>query len=495
MLTTSAFQLLFGRIYTFYSPKIVFMVAIFLFEIGSAISGAAPNSTSFIIGRAVAGLGGSGAFSGAIVIIMYTVPLHKRPILQGMIGAIFGIASVAGPLLGGVFTTKVSWRWCFYINLPIGGVALVLLGFILELPPPKNANTPIRQQIAQLDPIGTALFMPGVVCLLLALQWGGSTYAWGSARIIVLLVLFVILISGFIAVQFWKKDLATVPIRIVRQRSIAAGMWSQVCTASAFMIFVYYLPIWFQAIKGVSAVKSGIMNLPLLLSFVLATISAGICVTKFGYYTPFMIGQGILASIAAGLFTTFTPFTLHQKWIGYQVFFGFGLGMGMQQASLAAQTCLDRKDAPTGVSLIMFCMQFGGAVFISVGQNVFTNELVKGLVGIPGLNAKLVVATGATDLRKAVPQEFLGRVLQAYNGALVKCFQVALAMACLSLLGSVAMEWKSVKKDKKKKGLENKGGNGAGAASLDAKDKEEDAKGKEEDAKGKEEDASSQEKK
>ena len=152
-----------GRIYTFYNPKWVFLYAIGLFEVGSAICGAAPNSTAFIVGRAVAGTGSSGIFSGAIVIIMNLVPLHKRPILQGLVGAVFGISSVIGPLLGGVFTTKVSWRWCFYINLPIGGAAIIILILLLHIPKAKKAGTPWRQQVLQLDPIGTVIFISGIV--------------------------------------------------------------------------------------------------------------------------------------------------------------------------------------------------------------------------------------------------------------------------------------------------------------------------------------------
>lgn len=450
MLCMCAFQLLFGKIYTFYNPKTVYLLAIAVFEIGSVVCGSAPNSTAFIIGRAVAGLGASGLFSGAIIIIINTVPLHKRPLYQGLIGAIFGIASVAGPLLGGLFTTKVTWRWCFYINLPIGGVAMVVLFLILKIPSPKYAKLPLRQQLINLDPLGTAVFLPAVVCLLLALQWGGTTYAWSNARIIVLLILFALLISSFILIQHIRKEKATVPLRIVRQRSIAAGMWNQFCSGSAMMIFVYYLPIWFQAIKDVSAVKSGIMNLPLILSLVVAGIMGGIAVNKMGYYTPFMIVSSVLTAIAAGLITTFTPTTPHQKWIAYQFLFGYGLGLAMQQGSLAAQTCLPKKDAPIGVSLIMFMMQLGGAIFVSIGQNVFSNSLANGLNGIDGLDPQIVVNTGATELRRVVQPDVLPQVLEAYNGALVQCFRVALAMACLSILGSGSMEWKSVRREKEK---------------------------------------------
>ncbi|CAD6572800.1 MAG: hypothetical protein ASARMPREDX12_005450 [Alectoria sarmentosa] len=454
MLTTCSFQLLMGRVYTFYNPKWVFLCAIGVFEIGSAICGAAPNSIVFIVGRAIAGAGSSGIFSGAIIIIISLVPLHQRPILQGLIGAVFGVSSVIGPLLGGVFTTKVSWRWCFYINLPVGGVAIIILILILKIPKAKKAGTPWRQQILQLDPIGTLFFVSGIVCLLLALQWGGSTYTWGNGRIIALLVLFVICISVFISVQIWKGETATVPPRIFTQRSIAAGMWSQFCVGSAMMTLVYYIPIWLQAIKNVNALKSGIDTLPLILSLVVSSICAGFLVTKIGYYTPFMIASSVIMSIGAGLITTWTPDTMHQKWIGYQFVFGFGLGMGMQQASLAAQAVLPRKDAPIGIALVMFCQQLGGAVFVSIGQSVFTNRLVNGLKSVAGISPAVVVNTGATDIRQVVDPSNLHGVIAAYNGALTKTYTVAVAMSCFSIIGALCIEWKNIKPPKKQAEVE-----------------------------------------
>lgn len=286
LLTGCSFQLLMGRIYTFYNPKKVFLCSITIFEIGSAICGAAPNSVVFIVGRAIAGTGSSGIFSGAIVIIMNLVPLHKRPMIIGLNGAIFGIASVAGPLLGDAFTTKVSWRWCFYINLPIGGLAIAVLVVILHIPGARAADTPWRDQVKQLDPIGTIFFVSGIVCLLLALQWGGSTYPWNDGRIIALLVLFILLIFVFMFFQGWKPETATVPPRIIKNRSIAAGMWSQLTVGASMMVMVYYLPFWFQAIINVSAYKSGIDTLPFILSLVVASLSAGALVTNLDTTWP-----------------------------------------------------------------------------------------------------------------------------------------------------------------------------------------------------------------
>ncbi|KAL6718614.1 hypothetical protein ACLMJK_002848 [Lecanora helva] len=447
MLTSCSFQLSFGRLYTYYSPKWVLVGAIVLFEIGSAICGAAPNSTVFIVGRAIAGMGSAGIYSGAVIIIVYTVPLRQRPVYTGALGAVFGVASVAGPLLGGAFTNDVSWRWCFYINLPIGAVTLVVLILVLKLPnPPMASASGFKQKFLQLDPLGTSCFLPGVICLLLALQWGGTTYAWGNARIITLLALFGVLMVAFAVVLVWKGEHALLPLHILKRRSIASGTLFSACTGGSMLLFIYYIPIWFQSIKGVSAVKSGIDTIPLLLGLFVASMLGGISTSIIGYYTPFMLLASAVMSAGAGLLTTFTPTTNHAKWIGYQALYGIGTGFGFQQPSVAAQTVLSKEDVPTGSSLVMFAQSLGGAISVSIGGNVYTNIVVSSLVGIPNLDPNTVVNSGTTELRHLVPVQYLGMVKDAYNDGLTAAFKVGLAFSCVSLLGAVCMEWVSVKR-------------------------------------------------
>ncbi|KAL6715350.1 hypothetical protein ACLMJK_007616 [Lecanora helva] len=468
LLTTGAFALLMGRVYTFYDPKWVYLTSLVVFELGSAVCGAAPTSIALIIGRAIAGLGNAGLVQGAIIIIVHIVPLHKRPQYTGFVGMMFGIASAVSPLLGGAFTDGPGWRWCFYINLPLGGLVLLVHIFFLHIPKENMRRNPTttRQKISRLDPIGTFFFLPSTICLLLALQWGGTTYAWSSARIITLLILFALFLTAFITTQSLNSANATIPPPIFLNRSILSGIWFSFFLGGAMITALYYLPLWFQAIKSVSAVKSGIMILPLVLAMMITAVGGGFLTKKIGYYTPWMIACSVLLPIGSGLITTFTPETMHPKWIGYQVLFGLGLGLGQQQAAVAAQTVLAKKDVPTGVSLMMFSQTMGGAVFLSVANNLFDNKLETGLAHIPGISTDAVTQTGATELRNMVPAEVVPAVVTAYNAALRDAFILMTALACVTIFGALTMEWRSVKKDQKAD--EEKARRGSGSEKAEA---------------------------
>lgn len=436
-----------GRVYKFYPAKPVFLIGVILFEIGSAICGAAPNSNAFIVGRAIAGTGTSGMFSGLMVIMFYTIPLQHRPIFQGFFGAVFAIGSVIGPLVGGTFTDKVTWRWCFYLNLPIGAVTIIVAVLILHLPNQKldEQASGWFARIKQLDPLGNLVFLPGVVCLILALQWGGAQYAWKNARIIALLILCGILCLVFISVQIWKKDSAMVPPRLVKQRSIGAAMWYSFFNGAAMMVAMYYLPIWFQAIKGATALNSGIMLLPMILSTVVASLLSGVMVAKLGYYTPFFILSSIITTIGAALFTTFTPTTGHSKWIGYQVLYGIGLGFGVQQPLNVVQTVLDRADISSGTAIVTFVRFLGPAIFLPVAQNIFLSQLISKLANIPGISPKTVLDGGATDIKNLATGDNLEMLISDYNDSIMSVFYIVVATSGITIFGSVLVEWRSLK--------------------------------------------------
>ena len=297
-------------------------------------------------------------------------------------------------------------------------------------------------------------FIPSIICLLLALQWGGTKYAWSSGRIIALFVVFGIFIIAFVADQIYMKENATVPPRIIGMaRDIPGAMFWGFCIGSGFFTFVYYLPIYFQAIHGNSATTSGIHTLPFLLAQVFSSIIGGIGVSKVGYYIPVMVLSVIFTSVGAGLLTTLSPTTATAHWIGYQIIYGLGTGFGFQQAILIAQTVLPRMDIPIGSSMMMFCQILGGALFVSVAQNTFQNALVKNLSqAVPHINAETVIGAGATAFEHIIPAQYLPAALDAYNEAIIKAFRVGLIMTCLTALGLTLQRFRNIKDKKKEVG-------------------------------------------
>ncbi|RYP44396.1 hypothetical protein DL768_009128 [Monosporascus sp. mg162] len=418
-LTQCAFQLLFGKLYTLFSPKWTYLASLFFFEVGSLVCGIAPSSMTLIIGRAVAGAGASGVFAGSLVIITHTSPLEKRPIWQGLISAMYGIASVVGPLVGGVFTDLVTWRWCFYINLPFGGVTAAIIIYFLRLAPRPNPlqNKTPREKFLWLDPLGFALFLVSMVCLFIALEW-------------------------------WLGEGATIPVRIITQRTIWAASWFAFFLSGAFYLFIYFIPIYFQAVMGASALQSSIDNLPMVLANVIFAVISGLAVSKLGYINPFCYGSVVFTSIGAGLLMTLTSETGTAQWIGYQFLFGFGIGLGFQQPPNAPLTVLAFQDLPIGIAITLFARNLGASLFVTTGNSLLVNELRDRFedLAIPGVDPESLLAAGATSFRSIVPPSFLDEATDMYVEALQTAFRIGVIISCLSVIGAACMEWKSLNK-------------------------------------------------
>ncbi|KAG8851908.1 hypothetical protein FRB91_007201 [Serendipita sp. 411] len=333
-LTQAGLMLWFGQLLTIVSSKSVFLACIVIFEIGSLICALAPNINVLIFGRAIQGVGGSGGYVSILTIIAQMARLELRPILLASFGGVFGIASVFGPLLGGVFTDRLTWRWCFWINLPFGGVSLVAVFIFLPFHPPlsnvHHQGKTLLQKWMSMDWIGTVLALGMTVSLLLPLTWGGVTRPWNDRVVIALFVLAGVL---FMLLILWERRLgatAMMPLSIFMRRTQFSAGVANFTVMLVSIIATYYLPFFYQA-KGRSAEQSGLDILPMMLTMVAGSGLSGYLNKVTGRYTPYLIAGPILYSIAGGLLFTIDQNTSKAKLIGYQILLGFGEGMAFQQ--------------------------------------------------------------------------------------------------------------------------------------------------------------------
>ncbi|KAJ1323001.1 MFS transporter DHA2 family glioxin efflux transporter [Microdochium nivale] len=428
-----------GKLFRYIPIKTAFLAGLFVFELGSLICGVAPTADALIVGRAIAGLGCGGLLTGSLMMITYSLPPATRAMGFSTTITGYGISAALGPVIGGAFTGNLSWRWCFYINLPIGVLTCAAILFTPKLAAAKTTPASIKEILLQLDLVGVSLLTGAIVAMILALQFGGTTMPWASATVVGLLVGFGLILAVFAVWQAHLGELALFVPRLLRLHRVWASSVWQFCFSGTYFIALYYLPIYFQSISGASPAESGVRNLPLVLAVCLVAIPAGKVLGRWpSSIVWFKTLFGSLAMVTCGLFYSMDLETTTGEWIGFQIVGGVAWSAGWQCALLAAQGGMNHADLPIATSTVNLSQFLGGAIGVSIAQALFNNRLLSALAQhAPGLDAQIVLHTGATELRTAFSEQDVPGVIAAYLDGLRWVWILTIAMMGFAMVLSL----------------------------------------------------------
>ncbi|KAJ4243690.1 hypothetical protein NW757_011117 [Fusarium falciforme] len=361
-----------GTLSDIWGRKSILLATLIIFWVGSLLCGAAVNMTMLIVGRAVQGIGGGGVNTLVNICIGDLFSVRERGFYYGLVGAVWGVSSALGPVIGGVFAYRASWRWCFYINLPISGVGIVVLYFALKL---HNPRTPMVDGLKALDWLGSLTVIGGTVLLLLGLELGGVIFPWNSSTTICLIIFGILMACLFVLVEAKHAKYPIVPLRLFSDRSNIGAFATCFCHALIALSASYWLPLYFQGVIAASSLMSGVYILPYLLATCIMSAASGFIIRLTGNYF-YVISAGMaIATVGFGLFVDLPPNKEFTKIILYQLVAGIGVGPNYQSPLIALQNNVEPHDIGSATSTYGFIRQLASAISIVIGGVVFNNKM------------------------------------------------------------------------------------------------------------------------